>query len=53
MQPGAPGYKEIINFTESIGYSVDPITGKKIPTNWGKIHYAKDGIHIAPTKPRL
>jgi len=49
---GAPGYQEIVDFGEIIGYAVEPETGVKISTNWGKIHYAKDGVHIVPTKPR-
>jgi hypothetical protein len=28
------------------------VTKEKTWTTWGKIHYAKDGIHIVPTKPR-
>jgi tetratricopeptide (TPR) repeat protein len=50
--PGAPGYQEIVDFKEFIGYEVDPNSLTKIPTTWGKIHYAKDGVHIVPTKPR-
>lgn len=52
LQPGTAGYQEIVNFKEFIGYSVDFETGKKTATTWGKIHYAKDGVHIVPTKPR-
>lgn len=51
-RPGTPGYKEIVDFGEFIGYTIHPDTGEKIATTWGKIHYAKDGIHIVPTKPR-
>lgn len=50
--PGTPGYKEIVNFGEFIGYHVDQKTGTRIPTNWGKIHYSKNGVHIVPTFPR-
>lgn len=50
--PGAAGYQEIVNFKEFIGYDVNPRTGQAIPTNWGKIHYAQDGVHIVPTAPR-
>jgi tetratricopeptide (TPR) repeat protein len=50
--PGVPGYKEIINFKEPIGYHVNKETGEKIATTWGKIHYAKDGVHLVPTMPR-
>ncbi|MDR2540009.1 MAG: hypothetical protein LBC45_05425 [Chlamydiales bacterium] len=52
-QAGTPGYREIVDFKEFIGYAVDFDTKKKFATNWGKIHYAKDGIHIVPTKPRF
>ena len=51
-QPGYSGYQEIIDFKEFIGYSIDRQTGEKIATNWGKIHYAENGTHIVPTKPR-
>jgi tetratricopeptide (TPR) repeat protein len=50
--PGTPGYQEIVDFREFIGYSVRFDTGEKIATNWGKIHYAKDGVHVVPTEPR-
>jgi tetratricopeptide (TPR) repeat protein len=52
LPPGAPGYQEIVNFGEFIGYAIDRDTGEKIATSWGKIHYAKDGVHIVPRKPR-
>jgi len=51
LSPGTPGYKEIVDFGEFIGYDINPNTGAKIATSWGKIHYAKDGTHIVPTKP--
>ena len=50
--PGKPGYKEIINFEESIGYFVDKETGKSFITTWGSIDYAKGGVHIIPRQPR-
>lgn len=50
--PGMPGYKEIVDFGEFIGYSVNEKTGKKLATTRGKIHYGKDGVHIVPTAPR-
>lgn len=50
--PGNPGYKEIVNFKEFIGYHVERATGEKIPTSWGKIHYSRNGAHIVPTRPR-
>jgi tetratricopeptide (TPR) repeat protein len=49
---GDVGYQELIDFKEFIGYNVCEITGKKTPTNWGKIHYSKTGAHIVPTSPR-
>ncbi len=52
VQPGTSGYKELVNFGEFIGYVVDRTTGEKAATTWGKIHYAQDGVHIVPTKPR-
>ncbi len=29
------------------------LKGIETPTTWGKIHYAKDGVHIVPTNPRI
>lgn len=52
QQPGTPGYKEIVDFEETIGYFVDKQTGQTFPTNWGSIDYAKDGVHIVPRRPR-
>ncbi|HEV3269482.1 MAG TPA: polymorphic toxin type 50 domain-containing protein [Candidatus Rhabdochlamydia sp.] len=52
-EAGTAGYQEIVDFKEFIGYVVDRDTKKKFATSWGKIHYAQDGIHIVPTKPRL
>jgi hypothetical protein len=50
--PGAPGYIEIVDFQEFIGFDVNRETLVRTPTSWGKIHYSKDGAHIVPTKPR-
>jgi len=49
--PGMPGYKEIVNCEEFVGYVVIRETGEKTPTTWAKIHYSKRGVHIVPTKP--
>ncbi len=46
--PGTTGYREIVDFEEFIGYAVNEITGEKTATTFGKIHYAKDGVHIVP-----
>jgi len=50
--PGSPGYQEIVDFEEFIGYHVNKDTGIKTPTNWGKIHYADDGVHVVPHLPK-
>lgn len=50
--PGKSGYKELVDFGETIGYYVDKKTGEAISTTWGTIHYAKDGVHIVPAFPR-
>lgn len=50
--PGMAVYKEMVDFGEFIGYFVDKDTGEKIATSWGVIHYAKDGTHIVPAKPK-
>lgn len=50
--PGTAGYKEVVNFNEFIGYAVDPITGAKTATTFGKIHYSKEGAHIVPYHPK-
>jgi hypothetical protein len=38
VAPGLPGYKEIVDFGEFIGYYVDESTGVKTPTTKGIIH---------------
>jgi RHS repeat-associated protein len=46
------GNTEYVDFGQHIGYDVDPVTGKKTPTNRGKIHYDEQGkAHIVPTAP--
>ncbi len=52
VKPGKPGFREEIDFQEFIGYYVNPSTKDKIPTTVGRVHYAKDGVHIVPEKPR-
>lgn len=52
-QPGTAGYQELVNFGEFIGYDIERETGVRTATTWGKIHYAQDGVHIVPSKPRL
>ena len=49
---GQPGYKEVVDFQEYIGYYIDETTGAKIASTRGVIHYAKDGVHIVPAKPK-
>ncbi|MGV0131688.1 hemagglutinin repeat-containing protein [Burkholderia gladioli] len=48
VAPGQPGYRERVNFGKVIGNYVDPVTGEKLPTTNGIIHYSKDGVHIVP-----
>jgi len=48
---GQPGSKERINFGKVIGSYVDPLTGEKIPTTKGIIHYGSKGVHIVPSRP--
>lgn len=52
MTPGSPGYQEVVNFGEFIGYDVNLITLQKTPTTWGTIHYSNNGVHIVPYFPR-
>lgn len=51
-QPGKPGYKEIVDFEETIGCFIDKETDQSFPTSWGSIDYAIDGVHIVPRRPR-
>lgn len=44
--------KERVNFGKTIGYYVDPTTGKKKQTKIGIIHYSKTGAHIVPARPK-
>lgn len=48
----SPGYRELINFGENIGFAIDECSFEKIPTTWGKIHYSKKGAHIVPYLPK-
>jgi filamentous hemagglutinin len=50
VQVGLPGSKERVNFGKIIGTYVDK-AGARTPTTNGIIHYAKDGIHIVPSRP--
>lgn len=43
--------QEVVDFQEFISYHVNENTGVKTPTTKGKIHYAKDGVHIVPAHP--
>jgi putative RNase toxin 50 of polymorphic toxin system len=49
--PGIAGYKELVDFKEVIGFYIDEKGANRLATSWGKIHYAKDGVHIVPAKP--
>nr|WP_186070137.1 hemagglutinin repeat-containing protein [Burkholderia gladioli] len=52
VAPGQPGYRERVNFGKVIGNYVDPVTGEKMPTTNGIVHYSKDGVHIVPGRPQ-
>ena len=41
--------KEIVTCDRIVGFSVDPVTGVKTPTNQFYIHYSNTGVHIVPT----
>ncbi|HKZ00088.1 MAG TPA: polymorphic toxin type 50 domain-containing protein [Rhabdochlamydiaceae bacterium] len=44
--------RETVDFKEKIGLFISPVSGEKVDTNWGVIHYAKDGRHTVPAKPK-
>lgn len=44
--------KERVDFGKTIGYYVDPNTGKKHATSIGIIHHSKKGTHIVPSRPK-
>lgn len=49
---GEAGYKERVDFGETIGTYVDTATGKSYSTTKGIINYdAKGGAHIVPVRP--
>ena len=46
------GNKEVVDFGKNIGIYVDPISGTRMPTTRGTIHYDSKGTaHIVPAKP--
>lgn len=47
---GLPGSKERVNYGREIGTFIDS-DGNSFPTSNGIIHYAKDGVHIVPSRP--
>ncbi len=51
LKVGQPGSKERVQFDGVIGDYVDE-AGVATPTRVGIIHYAKDGIHIVPGRPK-
>lgn len=48
---GQAGFRERVDFGETIGDYVDEKTGVRMPTTKGIIHYSKTGIHIVPARP--
>ncbi|MDB2613825.1 polymorphic toxin type 50 domain-containing protein [Chlamydiales bacterium] len=47
---GEPGYKEIVDFKETIGEWIGK-DGSVLKTTRGTIHYSKQGAHIIPAHP--
>ncbi len=47
---GKPGYQELIDFKERIGFWVSE-DGLQLPTTKGAIHYSNKGAHIVPMNP--
>ena len=51
--PWETGYKEDVNFGQTIGVWKSKVTKDTKETSWGRIHYDKDGTaHIVPIQPR-
>jgi RHS repeat-associated protein len=50
---GQPGFRERIDFGESIGTYVDQVTGIGTPTTRGIVHYGSRGFHVVPARPGL
>ena len=48
---GQPGFKERIDFGETIGTYIDPSTGVEQSSSKGMLIYSKKGIHIYPVRP--
>lgn len=42
--------RELVDFQEIIGLFVSPVLDARLETQWGIIHYVKDGCHIVPAK---
>jgi hypothetical protein len=51
ISPGESGYRELVNFKEIIGYTVNEETKEKTITTFGKIQYLKNGVYIVPATP--
>ncbi|MCW2995322.1 MAG: hypothetical protein JWQ18_2817 [Conexibacter sp.] len=48
---GQPGFKERVDFGETIGTYVNPKTGVGMPSSRGMIVYGSRGAHIYPVRP--
>lgn len=49
--PGAPGFRETVDFKEYIGIWKNEKGTVALPTTRGTIHYGKKGAHIVPSDP--
>ena len=47
-----PGFKERVDFEVVIGNFVDIRDNTSTPTTIGIVHYAKNGVHIVPARPK-
>lgn len=53
QQPWETGYREDVNFGQTIGIWKSEVTKESKETSWGRIHYGKDGAaHIVPIQPK-
>lgn len=43
--------KEKVNFKRKIGEYIKPGIGSYKDTDWGIIHYSKEGTHVVPSEP--
>lgn len=53
QHPWETGYREDVDFGQTIGIWKSEVTKESKETSWGRIHYGKDGAaHIVPIQPK-